>query len=75
MPLKNIRFFHQKTPRVAMLLLGILSLNTVSAGSVSDKTPGSTTEKTALQNNCSSALLQAAGQRLMPWYRPQGGRA
>lgn len=23
----------------------------------------------------SSALLQAAGQRLMPWYRPQGGRA
>lgn len=74
MPLKIICFFHQKIPSLAMLLLGILSLNTVSADSISDKTPDSATEQTALQNNCSSALLQGAWQLESAIYSDPNGK-
>lgn len=74
MPLKNICFFHKKTPRVAMLLLGILSLNPVAAANTPDKTPDSTTEQTALQNNCNSALLQGTWQLESAIYLDQNGK-
>ncbi len=73
MPLKNIWFFHQKTPSLAMLLLGILSLNTAAAN-IPDKTPDSTTEQTALQNNCNSVLLQGAWQLESAIYSDQNGK-
>lgn len=82
MPLKNICFFHKKTPLLAILLIGTLSLNTAWADSTAGTTPGSnsdstadkTPEKIALQNNCNSALLQGAWQLESAIYLDMNGK-
>jgi hypothetical protein len=82
MPLKNICFFHKKTPLLAILLIGTLSLNTAWADSTAGTTPGcnsdstadKTPEKIALQNNCNSALLQGAWQLESAIYLDMNGK-
>lgn len=70
MPLKKSCCLSKKIPLIVLLFTGALSLNTASADSTTGKTP----EKIALQNNCSSALLQGTWQLESALYLDQNGK-